>query len=113
MADVRIRLADEREGDSISRVLYESFLEFKAFYTAEGFAATTPSSQEIQPRFNEGPIWVAIQKDRIVGTVSCVQEGPSLYVRSMRVHPAARGKGIALALLREVELFATSTEDEW
>ena len=45
----------------------ESFVEYEPLYTPRGFAATTPTSEQIQARMSEGPIWVAVQGDTIVG----------------------------------------------
>jgi len=60
-----IRLADSGEADAISAVLYEAFCEFEPLYTAEGFAATTPKSEQIVERMSEGPVWVALVEGEI------------------------------------------------
>jgi ribosomal protein S18 acetylase RimI-like enzyme len=91
---------------SIALVLHQSFLEYQVFYTAEGLAATTPGAEQIQQRMKEGPVWVALQLDSVVGTVSVVAKDDGLYIRSMAVLPSARRLGIGWALLTEVESFA-------
>jgi ribosomal protein S18 acetylase RimI-like enzyme len=88
--------------------LHAAFTGFEASYTALAFAATTPTPEEIAGRFAEGPTWVAVQDDRVLGTVSVVPQGRGLYLRSMAVHPTARGQGIASRLLLAVEEFAMS-----
>ncbi len=89
-------------------MLGESFVEYRSLYTDQGYAATTPESETIKKRFAEGRIWVALLDERIVGTVSVVAEGESLYVRSMAIVPAARGSRIGERLLAEVERFAVA-----
>jgi ribosomal protein S18 acetylase RimI-like enzyme len=42
----------------------------------------------------------------VLGTVSVVPQGRGLYIRSMAVHPTARGRGIARRLLLAIEEFA-------
>ena len=42
----------------------------------------------------------------IIGTVSAVPDGKSLYVRSMAVLPVARGHHLGQQLLDQVELYA-------
>lgn len=106
MSGVRIRTAVPDDAPAIASVLQESFVEFKSLYTREGYAATTPASEQIQDRIKEGPVWVALQNDVIVGTVSVVPEGGALYIRGMAILPAARGQGIGELLLRRVESFA-------
>lgn len=88
---------------AISSLLLSAFLEFEHLYTPGGFRATTPAGAEIEPRFAEGPIWVAELDGVIVGTVSVVLRGEGLYIRSMAVHPGVRGKGVAARLLEIVE----------
>ncbi len=105
--DARLRLASPADAAHIAEVLRESFLEFKELYTPQGFAATTPDAQEIRHRLDEGPAWVALCKDRIVGTTSAVLQGEnSLYVRGVAVVPGARGLGIAESMMNQVESFA-------
>lgn len=105
---LQVRRADPEDAASIAAVLYQSFVEYRSAYTDQGFAATTPTPEQIQSRFNEGPIWVAWREDAIIGTVSVVPRGNSLYIRSMAVLPAARAKGIGRQLLEHVEWFAAA-----
>jgi GNAT superfamily N-acetyltransferase len=88
-------------------VLRESFEEYEHMYTREGFDATTPACAEVLRRIEEGPVWVALVDDAVVGTVSAVPKGDSLYVRGMGLAPSARGRGIGELLLRQVESFAS------
>lgn len=59
-------------------------------------------------RIEEGPVWVSLRGDLIVGTVSVVLKGESLYLRGMAVLPAARGQRLGESLLTHVEKFAAS-----
>jgi GNAT superfamily N-acetyltransferase len=103
---LEIRRAGVTDADAIAVLLRGSFAELEPLYTPEGFAATTPSSHEIRPRFREGPVWVAVLGSTIVGTVSVLPQEGALHVRSMAVHPRARGQGVAGRLLAEVEHYA-------
>jgi hypothetical protein len=80
--------ASANDVQAIAALLALSFAEYRALYTAEGFAATVISSAEVAKRINEGPVWVAICENVVVGTISVVRKGDSLYVRSLAVHPA-------------------------
>lgn len=101
-----VRRATAGDAYAIARVMHESFVEYEPSYTAGGFAATTPAQDLIETRLAEGPTWVALQDDAIVGTVAAVLKGEGVYVRSMAILPSARGNGIGNLLLREVETFA-------
>ena len=103
---MQIRLAAPTDLASIATVLRESFSEYKSSYTDEAFAATTPTSEELQCRLIEGPIWVALQDENMVGTVSAVAKGAALYIRSMAVLPSNRSHGIGGLLLHHVENYA-------
>ena len=96
------------DAEAIASVLHASFVEFESLYTPAGFAATTPTADQIRERWNEGPVWVAVQNGSIVGTVAAVSKDSGLYVRSMAVLPVARGQGIAEQLLKEIENFSIS-----
>ena len=56
---MQLRLAESEEASVVAAVLLKSFVEYKALYTDEGFAATTPSGHEVLERLKAGPIWVA------------------------------------------------------
>ena len=100
-----IRMSTPSDADAISEVLRAAFTPFKDGCTAGAFKAITPTADEIRERYNEGPIWVAIRGDQIVGTVSTVPEPEWLYIRSMAVRPGAQGGGIGYRLLDAVEKY--------
>jgi GNAT superfamily N-acetyltransferase len=104
--NIIIRRAAADEAPILARVLYQAFVEFEAQYTPAAFAATTPTADQLQKRWSEGSVWVAAQDDQLVGTISAVPKSEGLYIRSMAVLPAARGRGIGHLLLQVVEQFA-------
>lgn len=103
---LQIRLATVEDTAGISDVLIEAFSVFREHYTQEAFEAVTPKLDEIRGRFDEGPIWAAVNDGGIVGTVSVVPEPDWLYIRSMAVSPTAQGIGVGGKLLGAVETFA-------
>jgi GNAT superfamily N-acetyltransferase len=103
---IRVRPAGSDDVSSVTSVLRESFAEEEPAYTPEAFAATTLTGERVQARMKEGPVWVALRDDAIVGTVSAVLRGEAVYVRGMAVLPAARGHGVGALLLAEAEGFA-------
>jgi putative acetyltransferase len=105
-----IRQAKIKEFAAIASILHEAFAEYEPLYTPAAFAATTPTSDQIQKRWREGPVWVAFQTTILVGTVAAVPKHEGLYIRSMAVLPRARGQGIAEQLLRVIESFALAEQ---
>ena len=91
---MQIRIAVPDDATAIASTLQKAFLEFEPLYTPQAFASTISSPDRIRLRMNEGPIWVALQDDVVIGTVSVAPKGDALYVRGMAVDPAARGSGI-------------------
>jgi len=89
-------------------VLFESFTEYQSLYTPDGFAATAITPEQIANRIAEGPVWVALFGEKIVGTVSLIPKGDALYLRGMAVLPSARGQRIGELLLAHVEQFAAT-----
>jgi hypothetical protein len=57
--EIRIREALPQDAGAIAKLLYDSFAEFEGLYTREGFAATSPTSDQILKRMQEGPVWIA------------------------------------------------------
>jgi len=104
--NIETRLASVDEAASIASVLHQAFIQYESLYTAAAFAITTPPPGEIEQRWNEGPVWSALQNGRLVGTVAAVAKDDALSIRSMAVLPSARGQGIGKILLAEVERFA-------
>lgn len=105
---IEIRLADADDAPAIAFLLAEAFAEYRSLYTPNGFAATSITREEVVRRIEEGPTWVALSGELILGTVSVVPKGESLYVRGMAVLPIARGRRIGKLLLAHVERFAAS-----
>lgn len=106
-ADITIRLAQVDDAETISSLLHESFAEFESLYNPESFAATAILSEQVSKRIDEGRVWAAVSDRRVVGTVSVIRNGDTLYIRGMAVLPVARGQRIGERLLTTVEEFAT------
>jgi ribosomal protein S18 acetylase RimI-like enzyme len=104
--NITIRFATHNDIEAIASLLFESFVDYESLYTPEGFAATAISGEQICARMSEGPVWVALRGEEIVGTVSVVAKPESLYMRGMAVLPAARGELVGALLLTHVEEFA-------
>ena len=104
--NIFVRNAVMDEAASIASVLYQAFVEFEPLYMPAAFSATTPTSDQIQKRWSEGPVWVVGEGSQLVGTISAVPKGEGLYIRSMAVLPSHRGQGIGYILLQAVEQFA-------
>lgn len=103
---VIIRAAEPADAPTIALVLRAAFAEYALRYTPLAYAATTPSSEDIERRLSEGPAWVALLDDVVVGTVSALPRRKALHIRSLAVVPAARGRGVGSMLLRCVEGYA-------
>ena len=103
---MRVRRAGPEDAAAIALVLRTAFAEYESVYTPAAFAATTPSSAEIEHRLGEGPVWIALCDDVVIGTVSAVPRAKGLYIRGMAVVPSARGRGAAASLLAHVERYA-------
>jgi putative acetyltransferase len=104
--NITIRFATPNDAEAIASLLFESFVEYEPLYTPEGFAATAITTEQIVARTSEGPVWVSVREEEIVGTVSVVAKAQSLYLRGMAVLPLARGERIGALLLTHVEEFA-------
>lgn len=103
---VNIRPATTADALGIAAVLARAFEGYRDLYTPHAYEATTPDSIVITKRWEEGPVWVAVRENNVVGTVAAVPKNEGLYIRSMAVLPEERGSGIGVRLLETVEQFA-------
>jgi N-acetylglutamate synthase-like GNAT family acetyltransferase len=103
-----IRKAHIEESATIASILQQAFIEYETLYTPAAFAATTPASDQIQERWGEGPVWVAVKNMDLLGTVAALPKSNSLYFRSMAVLPHWREQGIAYQLLKVIESYAAA-----
>ena len=101
-----MRQAHGGDTASIAAVLQESFREFEPLYTPEAYAATTPSFEGVLERMKEGPVWVVLEDDSVIGTISVVATAKGLYLRGMGIVPQARGQHIGRWMLEQVQQFA-------
>jgi uncharacterized protein len=109
---IEVRMAMPEDAALVASVLEEAFIEYRPSYTDGGFAATVLTKDNIETRMNEGPMWVALCNEAIVGTVAAVAKGEALHVRGMGIVPTARGKRIGELLLKHVETFASARGHE-
>lgn len=105
-ADVAVRLATVDDSETVAALIYEAFAPFESEYTPEAFAYTTPNADEIRPRFEEGPIWIASLDGEDVGTVSGMADAGRFYFRSMAIKPTVQRGGIGQKLLDTLEAYA-------
>src|SRR5262249_31725558 len=105
---VEVRRARQRDAAAIELLIRQSFREHEPAYTPEAFDLATPRKHEIENRIREWAVWVAVDANVIVGTISTHSEGSALQIRSMAVHPSMRGQGIGKLLLARVEDFSSA-----
>lgn len=112
-SNVKIRIASKDDSEAIADVLKEAFSLFEKLYTPEAFDVTILDAERVRKRFSEnGRIWAALKNEVIIGTVSVVDEGERLYIRSMAVSPSAQELGIGQKLLEEIENYAAEENFE-
>lgn len=104
--EVTLRLAMPEDSETVANLIYEAFVPFRSEYTDGAFEYTTPNADAIQPRFEEGPIWIAEINGEPVGTVSGMPDGDRFYIRSMAIKPSAQRNGVGQRLLDVLESHA-------
>lgn len=103
---VTIDKAGAGDAAALSRVLQQSYEEYRSQYTPEAFAATTPPPEGIIERLSKGPIWTARVNGSIAGTIGASAGPCGLYIQGMGVLPEYRGRGIGRRLFETVERYA-------
>jgi ribosomal protein S18 acetylase RimI-like enzyme len=105
-SEVVIRPAKPSEAQIIQSILCDSFEEYRSKYTSAAFQAVVPEESAIIECMKEGPVWVAVHHDEIVGTISAVPLAKEMQIRMMAVPPAERGKEIGRMLLVHLAKYA-------
>jgi GNAT superfamily N-acetyltransferase len=101
---LRVRRARPAELPSVAFLLRVAFSEVAQQYTPEALDATLPDAAALRRRVGEGAaIWIALLDDQVVGTLSAFERPEGLHLRSLAVHPSARGHGVARELLAAAE----------
>jgi N-acetylglutamate synthase-like GNAT family acetyltransferase/DNA-binding MarR family transcriptional regulator len=98
-----VRLAEVSDAAAIAALLLAALADQRDHFTSGAFASATPSAKTIEERITANPVWVAESSEGVVGTVAAEVRPTCLWIRSLAVLPAARGRGIAQRLLAEVE----------
>ena len=101
-----IRLAGPGDETTVAALLLEAFEPYREQYTPGGFDFTTAKAEEIRGRFDEGQVWLAVDGDQAVATVSGLAEPEGFYVRSMAVSPRVQGRGVGQTLMNTLESHA-------
>jgi len=103
---LEVQKARPSQAACVAFLLRMAFAEVAGQYTPEALAATLVDAEGIRRRIAEGTaVWIASLGDQPVGTLSATDRPEGLHLRSMAVHPGARGHGVARALLAEAEQF--------
>jgi len=97
------RRATPDDSEPISKLIREAFGPFRSQYTVGAFEYTTPGADVMETRFSEGPIWVTVENDTMIGTVSGLPDGDRFYIRSMAVKPGLQRGGVGQRLLEALE----------
>jgi ribosomal protein S18 acetylase RimI-like enzyme len=99
-----IRRAARHDSQGILDCLRQAFEPYRRFYTDLAFADTVLAPATLQCRQSEMQILVAAEPaNRVIGTVAFRVTDRDGHVRGMAVLPEYQRRGVATALLMEVE----------
>jgi ribosomal protein S18 acetylase RimI-like enzyme len=100
-----IREAAPRDSQGVLDCLRQAFEPYRQCYTDLAFADTVLTPATLQSRQSEMRILVAVEAaNRVIGTVAFGVTDREGHVRGMAVLPEYRGRGVAAALLAQVEV---------
>lgn len=102
--EVRVRRAVPDDVPAIHGCLLAAFEPYRSRYTEGAFADTVPDPEGIRHRVRSMAVFVVVAAGEVVGTIGGHEESEgSAHIRGMAVLPGWHGRGVAAALLREVE----------
>ena len=103
---MHIRIANTNECAQIEAIFQNAFSPFRDYYTQASYEYTVVDQKEILRRMKEGVTWVAVEDDKIHGTVSIAFKEDWLYITGMAVNTKLQGKKIGYKLLLTLEDYA-------
>lgn len=102
---IKIRRATERDFPDILKIQREAFSEYLNVYEASAW--TTETLESIRQDATDKAILVAESEGAVVGSVRFWNVAGVCVIRLLSVSPAHQGRGIAKALMTEIERLAT------
>ncbi len=108
---MNFRKARADEAQRIHEILLEAFAPYRYQYTPEAYYATVLSPQKITTRIHspDMQVFVVVDVNKIVGTLSVRKEGKQLHFQSMTVDPSYQRRGVGRYILEEIEQYAKGT----
>lgn len=102
---IAIRRATERDFSDILKIQREAFSEYRNVYEVSPW--TTESLESITLDATDKAILVAESDGTVVGSVRFWTVAGVCVIRLLSVSPSHQGRGVAKALMKEVERMAT------
>ena len=103
---MQIKIARTSDCTQIEAVFKNAFSPFRSHYTQASYTHTVVGQSEILRRMQEGVTWVAVEDDKIHGTVSIAFQEDWLYITGMAVNTQLQDKKIGYNLLLTLENYA-------
>lgn len=102
---VRITHATPEQAPLVHRIMLEAFAEYKGVLDPPS-GAHAETVEDVLRVMAQGGALIAWEGDEAIGSLRYRFDSDSLYVGRVSVLPAYRGRGIATAMMREVEPIA-------
>ncbi len=104
MTELLIRNAHDEELDIVASLAVDAYAEFAEGMSPDAWSQFAQNIANVRGRLSDAEVLVAIDEDRIVGTVTVYTEwrgaqSGSYGVRLLAVPPPERGKGVGRALM--------------
>lgn len=97
-----IAIRDKNNTDDVEEILRLATADLRCVYRRSKKADNRAmSGEEVAAKS-----LVAVEGETVVGCIEYCETEDSLYVRNLAVHPQQRRRGVAKALIREVEVIA-------
>jgi GNAT superfamily N-acetyltransferase len=96
---VRAHRAEPADAPAIAAVLSKAHAEHRKQLGETAYASMALDASAVAARFEEGPVWIAVRDDDVIGSLSAVPDGAAVQLRDLAVEAASRGAGVGELLL--------------
>ena len=105
MSDVTISKALKTDLKEILELQYLAYQSEAALFGNKDIPPLKETIEEVEAEYAKGLVLKMTDKDVIIGSVRAYEDGGTVYIGKLMVHPDCRRKGYGKMLLSEIEKY--------
>lgn len=100
---IYISEADRTDLEEILKLQYLAYQSEAALFKSRDIPPLRQTIEEVEEEFDRGTILKLVERGRIIGSVRAYEDGGTVYIGKLMVHPDRQKRGYGKKLLSEIE----------